>query len=93
VPVRVHAVEHRFDTAVEGVAYFAVVEMLEGLGPDAGPVDVMVRRDAGRLALDLANVDTDRADTVRDHIHWVGGAVDIVAGPTVGTIKVRIPCE
>ena len=31
VHVRVHAVDDRFDTAVEGVAYFAVVEVLEGL--------------------------------------------------------------
>jgi signal transduction histidine kinase len=93
VPVRVHAADDRFDTAVEGVAYFAVVEMLEGLAPDARRVDVTVRRDVGSLALDLANVDTDRADAVRDHIHWVGGAVDIVPGPTAGTIKVRIPCE
>jgi signal transduction histidine kinase len=93
VQVRVHAVDDRFDTAVEGVAYFAVVEALEGLGPDAGSVDVTVRRDAGCLALDLADLDTARANTVRDHIRWVGGAVEIVAGQTLGTIKVRIPCE
>ena len=90
--VRVHAVDDRFDTAVEGVAYFVVVEVLEALGPDARSVDVTVRRDAGGLALDLANVDTDRATTVRDRIHWVGGAVEIVVGQTVRTIKVRIPC-
>jgi len=93
VNVRVHAVDDRFGPAVEGVAYFAVVELLEGLGPDAGPVDVTVRWDAGCLALDLADVDTDRANTVRDHIRWVGGVVEIVTGQTVGTIKVRIPCE
>jgi signal transduction histidine kinase len=91
--VRVQAVDDRFDTAVEGVAYFTVVEVLEGLGPDAPTVDVTVRRDAGCLALDVANLDTDRANTVCDRIDWVGGAVEIVAGPTVGTIKVRIPCE
>jgi signal transduction histidine kinase len=92
VNVRVHAVDDRFDTTAEGVAYFAVVKMLEGLGSDAHSVDVTVRRDAGCLALDLSNVDTGRANTVRDHIQWVGGVVEIVAGQTVGTIKVRIPC-
>jgi signal transduction histidine kinase len=90
--VRVHAVDDRFDTAVEGVAYFAVVQVLEDLGPDARSVDVTVRRHTGGLALDLVNVNTGHASTVRDRIRWVGGAVEVVAGPTVGTIKVTIPC-
>src|SRR3954454_21962138 len=39
VPVRVDAVDDRFDAAVEGVVYFAVLEVLDDLGPDAGSVD------------------------------------------------------
>jgi signal transduction histidine kinase len=94
VHLQVHAVDDRFDTAVEGVAYFAVVEALKHLGSDtARSVDVTVRRDTGGLALDLVNVDTGQGNAVRDRIGWVGGAVEVVADPTVGTIKVRIPCE
>jgi signal transduction histidine kinase len=94
-PVRVDAVDGRFDPAVEGVAYFAVREVLEYA---TRTVDVTVRRDGDGLALDLANVNTGQAVAVRDRIQWLGGAVEIVGGSLmgigmVGTIKVRIPCE
>lgn len=86
VPVRVDA-DGRFDPAVEGVAYFAVLAVLEG--PVTRTVDVTVRRDDDGLALDLHRVDTGQAAAVRDRIHWLGGAV--VAEE--GSIRVRIPCE
>jgi len=92
VPVRVDAVDDRFDAAVEGVVYFAVLEVLDDLGPDAGSVDVTVRRDGDGLALSLTNVETGHGSAVLDHIQRLGGAMEIVAGPTLGTIKVTIPC-
>jgi signal transduction histidine kinase len=90
VPVRIDAVDGRFDPAVEGVAYFAVREVLEYA---TRTVDVTVRRDGDGLALDLANVNTGQGVAVRDRIQWLGGAVEIVGGSVLGTIKVRIPCE
>jgi signal transduction histidine kinase len=93
-PVRIDAVDGRFDPAVEGVAYFAVREVLEYA---TRTVDVTVRRYGDGLALDLANVNTGQAVAVRDRIQWLGGAVEIVGGSLMdvgtGTIKVRIPCE
>jgi len=89
VRIRVHADSDRFDQAVEGVAYFLVAQVLLDLSPDTGPVDVIIRRDAYGLALDLGGVDTDQADTVGDQIRAFGGAVEVAGG----TIKVRIPCE
>jgi signal transduction histidine kinase len=92
VPVRVDAVDGRFDPAVEGVAYFAVVAVLESLRPVTRTVDVTVRRYDDGLALDLANVDTGPGTAVRNRIQWLGESVEI-DGSVPGTIKVRIPCE
>ncbi|MET0422782.1 MAG: histidine kinase [Actinoplanes sp.] len=92
VPVRVVTVDGRFDPAVEGVAYFAVLTVLEGLRPATRTVDITVRRDVGALTLDLANVDTGHGIAVRDRIQWLGGAVEIDGGSVMGTIRVRIPC-
>jgi signal transduction histidine kinase len=92
VPVRVVTVDGRFDPAVEGVAYFAVLTVLEGLRPATRTVDITVRRDADALTLDLANVDTGHGTAVRDRIQGLGGAVEIYGGAVMGTIRVRIPC-
>jgi signal transduction histidine kinase len=91
--VHVDAVDDRFDSAVEAVAYFAALDVLDDLDADAAPVEVVVRRDEDGLVLDLANVDTRHEGAVLDRIQGLGGSVDIVAGPTMGTIRVRIPCE
>lgn len=98
LPVRVDAGDGRFDPVVEGVAYFAVLAVLENLRredlrPTTRTVDVIVRRDARGLALDLTNVDTGQGVAVHDRIQWLGGAVEVGGGSAVGTIKVRIPCE
>jgi signal transduction histidine kinase len=103
LPVRVDAGDGRFDPAVEGVAYFAVLAVFEqlrleelrlaDLGPATRTVDVVVRRDAGGLALDLANVDTGHAAGVRARIEWLAGAVEIGGVSDRGKIEVRIPCE
>ncbi|WP_221329202.1 hypothetical protein [Actinoplanes sp. L3-i22] len=91
-PVRVDAGDGRFDTAVEGVAFFTVREVLEGLRDATRTVDITVRRDDSGLVLDLANVDTGQVVAVRDRIEWLGGAVEIVGGAALPTLKVRIPC-
>jgi signal transduction histidine kinase len=88
VPVRLDAVDSRFGLAVEGVAYFAVLEVLRSRGQDTRTVDVTVRGDDNCLAVDLAGVDTGRADAVRDRIGWIGGVVEVAGG----TIRMRIPC-
>jgi signal transduction histidine kinase len=91
--MRVDADAGRFDPAVEGVAYFAVLGVLAALRPGTRTVDVVIRRDADGLALDLRNVDTGQIVAVRDRVQWVGGAAEIGDGDLIGTIKVRIPCE
>jgi hypothetical protein len=94
VVVRVAAGVARFDPAVEGVAYFAVLDVLEHQKSVSRSVDITVHRDTSGLAIDLGNVDTGRSAAVRDRIAWLGGAVEVDAGElsTVETIKVRIPC-
>ncbi|MGX6606118.1 histidine kinase [Micromonosporaceae bacterium Da 78-11] len=87
-PVRVDAADGRFDPAVEGVAYFAVLAVLEDRRPATRTAYIVLRRDADGLALDLADVNTGQAVAVRDRIHWLGGSVEVVGG----VIKVRIPC-
>lgn len=93
VNLRVDATDDRFDPAVEGVAYYGALDVLKRIDPNAAPVEVVVRRSEDGLALDLANVDTRHGGTVLDRIQGLGGTVDIVAGRTMGTISVRIPCE
>jgi hypothetical protein len=92
-PMRVDADDDRFDPAVEGVAYFAVLGVLAGLRSVTRTVDVVIRRDADGLALDLGNVDTAQVVAIRDRVQWVGGVAEIGGGDVIGTIKVRIPCE
>ncbi|KUL41576.1 MULTISPECIES: sensor histidine kinase [Actinoplanes] len=91
-PVRVDAADGRFDPAVEGVAYFAVLEVLRDHPVTTRTVDITVRRDDDGLALDLAGADTGRGVTVGDRIAWLGGVVEIVEDAGRRTIKVRIPC-
>ncbi|WP_250007938.1 hypothetical protein [Actinoplanes sp. M2I2] len=91
-PVRVDVGGGRFEAAVEGVAYYTVCEVLEGAGDATRTVDITVRRDDQGLVLHLAGVDTDQVLAVRDRIQWLGGAVEIVGGAALATIRVRIPC-
>jgi signal transduction histidine kinase len=92
-PMRVDAAEDRFHPMVEGTAYYAVLGVLSDPRNAPRTVDVTVRRDAGGLALDLANVDTGHAAGVRARIEWLAGAVEIGGAPDRGKIEVRIPCE
>jgi len=88
VPVRVDAPSGRFDPAAEGVTYYAVRAVLEGLAPATRTVDITVRREAGGLTLDVAGPGAG-AERIGDRIRSLGGTVAVAAG----TIRVRIPCE
>ncbi|GAA2623502.1 histidine kinase [Paractinoplanes durhamensis] len=90
--VRVDAGGGRFDPAVEGVVYFVIVGVLAALPPATRTVDVVIRRDADGLALDLGDVDTGQIGAVRDRVRWVDGVAEVGDG-LIGTIRVRIPCE
>ncbi|MEU4245051.1 histidine kinase [Actinoplanes sp. NPDC026619] len=90
--LRVDAGGGRFDPAVEGVAYFAILGVLAAPPPATRTVDVVIRRDPDGLALVLGNVDTGQIGSVRDRVQWVGGVAE-TGGGLIGTITVRIPCE
>jgi signal transduction histidine kinase len=53
ISVRLDAPPDRFDPAAEGVAYYAVRDVLERLPPATRTVDITVRRAAGGLTLDV----------------------------------------
>jgi hypothetical protein len=89
VPVRVDAVDTRFDPAAEGVAYFAVLAVLENVRCTTRTVDITVRRAGSGLTLDLAGAEPAREVAVHHRIRRLGGAVQVVGG----TIQVSIPCE
>jgi signal transduction histidine kinase len=91
--VRVDATEARFGPAVEGAAYFAVTACLDALDSGASPVDVLVRRDVDVLAILVAGVDVRHARLMQDKVRRMGGTMDVVGGPDIGTIIARIPCE
>ncbi len=92
VTVRVEAPDVRFGPAVEGSAYFAVTECLDALDDSAAPVVVLVRTDAGALAVHVTGVDVCHARLMHDQVRRMGGTIDVVGGPGVGTIIARIPC-
>jgi signal transduction histidine kinase len=91
--VRVDAPEMRFGLAAEGAAYFAVIECLNALDEDAPPVEVLVRRDGDLLAVQVSCVDVRHASLMHDQVRRMGGTIDVVGGPGIGTIIARIPCE
>ena len=79
----VDAPDERFDPAVEGVAYFAVLGCLRISTGRATPVEVVIRREGDVLrALDLAGVDACHAGTGPRRRPAAGRhrAVDIPAG-------------
>jgi signal transduction histidine kinase len=88
ISVRVNVPPDRFDPAAEGVAYYAVREVLERLPPDTRTVDITVRRAVGGLTLDVAGPGAG-VERLGDRIRSLGGTVAVAAG----TIRVRIPCE
>jgi signal transduction histidine kinase len=95
--VLVNAVAERFDPAVEGAAFFAVLEALDHLGIAgqelARPPRLVLWRDEQGLALDLVNVDTCCGAAILERVRGLGGSVEVARSRTTGTIIVRIPCE
>jgi len=92
VPVHVDVGPERFGPAVEGAAYFAVTDCLAALAPGAAPVEVRARREDDALVVTLTGVPPGLAPAVREHVCGLGGRVDTVGGPGLGTIEARIPC-
>ncbi|GAA5110536.1 sensor histidine kinase [Pseudonocardia adelaidensis] len=93
VPLRVDVPEDRFGPAAEGVAYFAVVGCLEALRPGTPGLAVVARREDRTLAVDVVGVEPCHADAMLGAVGRLDGVIDVVGGPGVGTITVRIPCE
>jgi signal transduction histidine kinase len=92
-PVRIDVPEVRFGPSADGAAYFAVTECLDSLGPGAPPVEVVVRRDAEVLVVEVSGVDVRHAESMLDQVRRLGGTIDVAGGPGAGTITARIPCE
>lgn len=84
-PVHIDAPDERFGPDVEGALYFAVLGCL----PDvpAGPVGIVVRREAGDVVVLVTGVDACQA-VVADGVRLLGGTV--TTGPP--GLTVRIPC-
>jgi len=105
VQVHVDAPDERFDPAVEGAAYFALLGCLtagarQGGEPgstsdDAPPVEVVVRRAGDALVLLVSGVDACHAASIHDGVRLVGGSVAVGDPTQIGPplITVRIPCE
>lgn len=91
VPVHVDAPDERFGPVAEGAAYFAVLGCLPGHAGAGGPVEVVVRRDGGVLALLVTGVDACHAAGVHDGVRLLGGTV-AVAGGAAASMTVRVPC-
>ena len=88
-PVHIDAPDERFGPDVEGALYFAVLGCL----PDvpAGPVGIVVRREADDVVVLVSGVDACQADAgraVADGVRLLGGTV--TTGPL--GLTVRIPC-
>jgi signal transduction histidine kinase len=91
--VRVDVPDDRFDPAVEAVAYFAVLECVEALGPDASTVQLRVRREPGDLLVDVASRGLRHDSAVVEQLRRLGDVTNVLVEPTTGTITMRIPCE
>jgi signal transduction histidine kinase len=93
VRMRVDASDDRFDPAIEAVAYFAVVELLDVAADGGATVAVAVRKQDCDLVLEIGAVDTVRGSELLEQIRRLGGVVDVPAGSSTQSVRVRIPCE
>ena len=90
--IRVVAPEGRFDPAAEGAAYFAVSDVLSGLGAAYRDVTITVTAEDGALVVVLDEVPVDAGGRMLDEVAGLGGTIDVTGGTGVGTITARIPC-
>jgi Histidine kinase len=91
VPVRVDAPDERFDAAVEGAVYFALLGCLPGAtepgrehgrdglrGPVAArPVEIVLRREDDDLVVLVSGVPACHASAILDGIRLLGGTVAV----------------
>jgi signal transduction histidine kinase len=104
VRLRVDGVDDRFGAAVEGAVYFALLGCLTDASADR-PVDVVIRRDGGHLAVLVTGVDACHAASIHDGVRLLGGTVAVGGAPDgapdgappavavhPASITVRIPC-
>jgi Histidine kinase len=94
-PVRIGGPDERFDAAVEGAVYFALLGCLPGAGVAPGPVEIVLRREADDLVVLVSGVDACHATSILDGVRLLGGTVAVrdpagAIDPTL--IIVRIPC-
>jgi signal transduction histidine kinase len=90
--VRVVAPDGRFDPAAEGAAYFALAEVLSGLGGEHRDVTVTITAQDAALVVAVDNVPVDAGGQMLDEVAGLGGTIDVTGGTGVGTILARIPC-
>ncbi|GAY10460.1 putative two-component system sensor kinase [Pseudonocardia sp. N23] len=90
--VRVIAPDSRFDPAAEGAAYFAVADLLGGLGAAFRDVTVTVTAEDGTLVVAVGGVPVDAAGRMLDEVAGLDGTIDVTGGTGVGIITARIPC-
>jgi signal transduction histidine kinase len=101
VPARVRGSDVRFDVAVEGAAYFAVMACV-AVGPKPALHEVVVSHDtqpgAQAVVLDLVGVGARHAEAMMEQVCQMGGQVLVAtqAGTpntaTPDTARIRIPC-
>jgi signal transduction histidine kinase len=96
VPARVRGSDARFDVAVEGAAYFAVMACL-AVGPEPALHEVVVSHDtqpgAPAVLLDLVGVGARQAEAMMEQVCQMGGQVRVATqAGTPTTARIRIPC-
>jgi signal transduction histidine kinase len=96
VPARVRGSDVRFDVAVEGAAYFAVMACL-AVGPEPALHEVVVSDDtqpgARAVLLDLVGVGARQAEAMMEQVCQMGGQVLVATqAGTPNTARIRIPC-
>jgi hypothetical protein len=96
-PVRIDGPDERFDAAVEGAVYFALLGCLPGAGNGVAPrpVEIVLRREDDDLVVLVSGVDACHAASILDGVRLLGGTVAVQdpAGAIDPTpITVRIPC-
>jgi hypothetical protein len=98
-PVRIDGPDERFNAAVEGAVYFALLGCLPGAGNGVAsrPVEIVLRRADDDLVVLVSGVDPCHAASILDGVRLLGGTVavqdpgsDLSIDPT--PITVRIPC-
>ncbi|HVU79015.1 MAG TPA: histidine kinase, partial [Gaiellaceae bacterium] len=103
VPVEVHAsIAERPSSAVETAAYFVAAEAMTNAAKHAGAtrIDVSIRREAGRLVVEVADDGKGGADPagsgltgLRHRVEALDGRLDVTSPSGGGTtLRAELPC-